>query len=123
RRLMAGAARAFGDRALAYEVPPGNRELRVQIARRGIDAGCSFGPDDVVVTSGCQEALVLCLRAVAKPGDTVAVESPTFYGTLQAIRSLGLRALEIPTHPETGIALEALEMAIEQFPIKACVIT
>ncbi len=123
RRLLTSVTRSFGARALAYEVPPGNRELRVQIARRGAGAGCTFGPDDVVITSGCQEAMVLCLRALADPGDTIAVESPTFYGTLQAIRSLGLRALEIPTHPETGISLESLEMALEQFPIKSLVIT
>jgi DNA-binding transcriptional MocR family regulator len=123
QRLMRSVVRASGARALAYENPPGYRELRVQIARRGVDAGCAFAPDDVVVTSGCQEAVVLCLRAVSSPGDTIAVESPTFYGTLQAIRSLGLRALEIPTHPETGISLESLEMAIEQFSIKALVLT
>jgi DNA-binding transcriptional MocR family regulator len=123
QRSMIGVVRAFGARTLAYDVPPGYRELRVQIARRGIDAGCSFTPDDVVVTSGCQEAVVLCLRAVSSPGDTIAVESPTFYGTLQAIRSLGLRALEIPTHPDSGISLESLEMAIEQFAIKALVLT
>jgi DNA-binding transcriptional MocR family regulator len=123
RKLMTSVSRAYGTRALGYEVPPGNRALRVQIARRGVDAGCAFGPDDVVVTSGCQEAMVLCLRAISRPGATVAVESPTFYGTLQAIRSLGLRALEIPTHPETGISLESLEMAIEQFAIAGLVVT
>ena len=68
RRMMTSATRAHGARALAYEVPPGHRELRVQIARRGVDAGCAFGPDDVVITSGCQEAMVLCLRAICEPG-------------------------------------------------------
>jgi DNA-binding transcriptional MocR family regulator len=123
RKIMTGVTRSFGARSLGYEVPPGYRELRVQIARRGVDAGCTFSPDEVIVTSGCQEAIVLCLRAVARPGDTIAVESPTFYGTLQAIRSLGLRALEIPTHPVTGISLESLEMAIEQFSVRALVLT
>jgi DNA-binding transcriptional MocR family regulator len=122
-RLLAQTARRLGTRALAYEPPPGNRDLRLQIARRAVDAGCSFSPDDVVITSGCQEALVLCLRAVTSPGDAVAVESPTFYGTLQAIRSLGLRALELPTDPETGVSLEALELALEEWPVKACVLT
>jgi DNA-binding transcriptional MocR family regulator len=123
RKLIAGVTRTYGARTMAYEIPPGHRELRVQIARRGIDAGCAFGADDVVITSGCQEAMVLCLRAISRPGATIAVESPTFYGTLQAIRSLGLRALEIPTHPETGISLESLEMAIEQFSIGGLVVT
>ena len=123
RRLLATAARALGPRALAYEVPPGNRDLRVQIARRARDAGCALTPDDLVVTSGCQESVVLCLRAIAAPGDAIAVESPTFYGTLQAIRALDLRVLEIPTHPVTGVSLDALERAIEQFPVKGCVLT
>jgi DNA-binding transcriptional MocR family regulator len=122
-RFLTTASRVHGMRALSYEVPPGSKDLRVQIARRGADAGCAFGPDDVVVTNGCQEAMVLCLRAISSPGDTIAVESPTFYGTLQAIRSLGLRASEIPTHPETGISLDSLEMAIEQFPVKGLVMT
>jgi DNA-binding transcriptional MocR family regulator len=122
-RLCAARARALGPRALGYAVPPGDRDLRLQVARRGVDAGCSFGPDDVVITSGCQEALVLCLRAVTSPGDAVAIESPTFYGTLQAIKSLDLRALEIPTHPETGISLDALEMALTEWPVRACVLT
>ncbi len=121
RRLLAQAARS--PRCLAYAPPPGLKELRVQIARRAMDSGCEVSADDVVVTSGCQEAVVLSLRSIANPGDTIAVESPTFYGTLQAIQSLGLRALEIPTHPETGIHLEALEMAIEQFAVKGCVVT
>ncbi len=122
-RFLTAASRVYGVRAMAYEGPPGNMDLRVQIARRGLDAVCEFGPDDVVVTTGCQEAMVLCLRAISSPGDSIAVESPTFYGTLQAIRSLGLRALEIPTHPETGISLDSLEMAIEQFPVKGLIIT
>jgi DNA-binding transcriptional MocR family regulator len=123
QKLLAAKARTLGPRLHAYEVPPGDPLLRLQIARRGVDAGCAFAPDDVVVTSGCQEALVLCLRAVTAAGDTVAIESPTFYGTLQAIRSLGLRALEIPTHPETGVSLEALEMALDEWPVRACVLT
>jgi DNA-binding transcriptional MocR family regulator len=123
QRLMTRVTRAHGTRALAYEIPPGNRELRVQIARRSVISGCTFDADDVVITSGCQEAMVLCLRAISSPGAAIAVESPTFYGTLQAIRSLGLRAVEIPTHPETGISLESLEMAIEQFSIAGVVLT
>jgi DNA-binding transcriptional MocR family regulator len=123
QRLHGAAVRRAGVRALGYDAPPGHAELRRQIARRASAAGYESAAGDVVVTGGCQEAIVLCLRAVAAPGDAVAVESPTFYGILHAIRSLGLRALEIPTHPETGVDLESLEMAIEQFRVKACVVT
>ena len=86
------------------------------------DAGCQLAPDDIVVTGGCQEALSLALRAVANPGDIIAIESPTFYGLLQVIDSLGMRALEIPTDPNHGMSLDALALAIEQWPVRACVV-
>ncbi|MDM0011253.1 PLP-dependent aminotransferase family protein [Variovorax sp. J22P168] len=98
--------------------------LREAAARRGLRVGMTLSPDEVLVTNGCIEALNLALRAVAQPGDTVAVESPTFYGLLQVLESLGMRALEIPTSPQTGLSVEALEMAIEAYgrSIKAVVV-
>jgi DNA-binding transcriptional MocR family regulator len=68
------------------------------------------------------EAINLCLRAVTRPGDTVALESPTYYGFLQILQSLGLKALEIPTHPRTGISLDALEVALDAHPVKAVLV-
>ncbi|HEC05514.1 MAG TPA: PLP-dependent aminotransferase family protein [Thiolapillus brandeum] len=123
QRALSAAARAGGDRLATYQFPPGSPELRRQIARRMLEAGCRVSPDDIVITSGCQEALILALRAVAKKGDVVAIESPSFYGLLQAIESLGMRALEIPTDPATGISVEALELALDKWPVKACVLT
>lgn len=117
------AARRHRSRAAAYEFPPGLPELRRQIARRMAQAGCALGPDDIVITNGCQEALQLALRAVTRPGDVVAIESPTFYGLLQALDSLQLEALEIPTDPLEGLSLEALQLALERWPVKACVTT
>jgi len=100
------------------EVGIGVKALRQQIAYLMEKAGCKIHPDDIIITTGCQEALSLSLKAVTKPGDIVAIDSPSFYGSIQAIKSNGLKALEIPTHPETGISLSALEMALEQWPIK-----
>jgi DNA-binding transcriptional MocR family regulator len=54
------------------------------------------------------------VRAVARPGDTIAIESPTYFGILQIIESLGMKALEIPTDPRTGISLEALDLATQK---------
>ncbi len=119
-RISAAIGRRSPGAGNTYDVPPGHKELRVQIARRNLESGCTLSPDEIVTTCGCQEALNLCLRAVAKPGDTIAIESPTYYGFLQVIESLGMRALEIPTHPRDGVNLEALEMALETHPIKAC---
>jgi DNA-binding transcriptional MocR family regulator len=86
------------------------------------ESGCQVPANGIVITNGCQEALTLALRAVTTPGDVVAIESPTFYGLLQVIDSLGLKALEIPTHPRDGISLQALQLALEQWPVKACIL-
>ncbi|MEM9101178.1 MAG: PLP-dependent aminotransferase family protein [Pseudomonadota bacterium] len=104
------------------EFAPGLLALRKQIARRMNDQGCQSSPETLVITNGCQEAISLSLRAVAKPGDTIAIESPTFVGILQVIEALGMKALEIPTHHREGISLTALEMALDQWPVKALVI-
>ncbi|TGP42904.1 PLP-dependent aminotransferase family protein [bacterium M00.F.Ca.ET.228.01.1.1] len=101
----------------------GDPALRAIIARRALDAGIQIGADDIIMTHGGIEAVNLALRAVTQPGDTVAVESPCFFGLLQALESLGLRALEIPASPSTGLAVEALEFALNTHPdIKAVVV-
>ncbi|MBI3898309.1 MAG: PLP-dependent aminotransferase family protein [Gammaproteobacteria bacterium] len=105
-----------------YDFPPGLPALRQQIARRMVETGCEISPDEIVITSGCQEALNLCLRAVARPGDVIAVESPTYYGALQLIETLGMKVLEIPTHPRDGISVEALELALDRYSVRACVV-
>jgi DNA-binding transcriptional MocR family regulator len=92
---------------------PGDPLLRAVLARRALEAGMSLTTDEIMVTHGCIEALNVALRAVAQPGDTIAVESPTYYGLLQVLESLGLRALEIPTSPHTGMSIEALELALQ----------
>lgn len=121
-RIAASVARRAKLGANTHDIPPGCRELRVQVARRALNAGCTLSPDDIVTTCGGQEALYLCLRAVTQPGDTVAIESPTYYGILQIIEMLGLKALEIPTHPNDGVDVDALRERLESRPgrIKAC---
>jgi DNA-binding transcriptional MocR family regulator len=106
-----------------YDLPPGSLELRRQIARRSLVWGGSLSPQDIVITSGCLEALNLCLRAVCKSGDVVAIESPTYFAILQAMENLGIQALEIPTHPRTGIELGALKAAVARHKVKACLFT
>ena len=100
----------------------GNAVLRDALAKRMNESGCQVSSDDVIVTNGCLEALSVCLRAVAKPGATIALESPGFVGSLQLIESLGYKALEIPCHPVTGMSLEALELALEQWQISAVLV-
>jgi DNA-binding transcriptional MocR family regulator len=81
--------------------------------------GCQLQPRDIVATNSCLESIALCLRAVTKPGDIVALESPTYFGFLEILQSLHLRALEIPTHPRDGLSLDALELALDTQPVKA----
>ena len=101
----------------------GNAAFRAVLVKRALAGGMVLAPEDVLVTQGCMEALNLALRAVAAPGDIVAVESPSFYGLLQALETLGLRALEIPTSPLTGISLEAMQFALDSYAdIKALVV-
>jgi len=109
--------------SLPYGDIKGAKVLREQIAKLTINSGCALHPDDLVITSGCQEALSVCLRAVTKPGDIVAVESPSFYGSMQAIKTANLKAMEIPTNADNGLSIEALELALEQWPIKAILVT
>lgn len=120
--ILARAARNQGSLGVSYDFPPGNEELRRQIARLSLNWGCALSSQGIVTTAGAMEALNLCLRAVAGPGDTIAIESPTYYGILQTIESLGMKALEIPTHPRDGISLEALDSALKRHKVKACLL-
>lgn len=115
-------AKRHDARAMLDDLPPGNPELIRQIARRHLDTGLAADPGEIIVTAGATEAINLCLQAVARPGDTIAVESPTFYAMLHAIERMGMRAIEIATYPDEGIDLAALAHAIERHPIAACMV-
>ena len=96
----------------------GSPELRLQLAKHMFLAGTPTQADDIIVTCGCNEALFIALSVVCNPGDLVAVESPCYFGVLQILQELGLRAIEIPT-TDDGINPDALRAAMETNPIKA----
>ncbi|MES3008738.1 MAG: PLP-dependent aminotransferase family protein [Pseudomonadota bacterium] len=121
-RSFRSVLREHRRRCVGYEFPPGTPELRTQIARRLASLHCDVSPEQVLITNSCQEAITIALKLITKPGDTVALESPTYYGLLQVIEALGLKALEIPTDPVHGISLEALTLALERWPVAACVL-
>ncbi|MBL8967300.1 MAG: PLP-dependent aminotransferase family protein [Spirochaetaceae bacterium] len=118
-RILAELAREDRFSVDTSVQPEGCEELRVQIAQRAFAAGCPLRPDEVLITAGCTEAMALVLQTLCKPGDLVAIESPTYFGFLLLLEALGLRALEIPSNPGTGLSLEALEFALENHPVKA----
>lgn len=121
-RYLASAARKFDPLSTVTDLPPGNEELRRQLALRYLAQGASVSPQEIVITSGAMEGLNLCLQAVTRPGDLIAIESPTFYAGLQASERLGLKVIEIPSHPREGVSLTALEDALRHHPIKACLL-
>ena len=102
------------------DLSPGSAALRRQIGLRYLGMGCGVDTEELVITNGAMEALNLCLESVTRPGDLVAVESPTFYAALQALERHSLRAVEIATHPRTGIDVAALAAIMERHPVKAC---
>lgn len=120
---MSRVTRFQSQRAFGYSFSPGYEPLRRQVAIRMRDAGAVVDPEQIVITNGCVDALHLCLRAVAQPGDLIATEAPSYYGLLQLCEVLGLKVIEIPTDPETGLSLEALSEALARWPIKALVVT
>jgi DNA-binding transcriptional MocR family regulator len=119
-KAMQQAIRQSKNSCLNYEHVKGNEALRKQIARLAFHWGGVITAEDVITTNGCMEALVFSLKALTRAGDTVAVDSPTYFGIFQAMQSLGLKVLEIPNDPERGMDIIFLQRAIEKVKIKAC---
>ena len=119
-KSMMEAIRQSADSCINYDEIQGSAVLRKHIARQAFSWGGNIAPDDIVTTQGCMEALVFCLRAVTKPGDVVAIESPTYFGIFNTVQSLGLKIAEIPSDPVNGLDLDYLARAINEQQIKAC---
>ena len=120
QKTLMDVARNHPDGCLSYANGQGDPTLRRQLALHAFSWGGSLTEADIVTTHGCMEAVNLALQAVTQPGDTVAVETPTFFGLLRAVQNLGLRVLEVPVDPETGVDIDWLERAMERTTIKAC---
>jgi DNA-binding transcriptional MocR family regulator len=117
KRIMARAE----DRSIGYATTTGELSLRRQIAYHYLDTtGTSVEPDDICITNGGQEALLLALKAVASPGDIIAVETPTYHGLLELIDSLDMLAIEVETCPEEGVTLRDLERVLKEHSVTAC---
>lgn len=119
-RFLARTARVKGMHYNIYTEPRGDLNLRSEICRRALRCGQLLTPDAVAITNGCTEALSLALRTLTTCGDTVAIETPTYFGLLRVLQGLGLRALELPTDADEGVNVEALEKALASKPVAAC---
>jgi len=96
--------------------------LRTELVRLGASWQMELEPDQLLMTNGSTEAIQLALRCLTVAGDVVAVETPVYFGLLQTLESLGLKALEIPCTAEHGISLEALEFALRHGPAIRCLV-
>ncbi len=112
-----------GPAIMNYEMGEGNWMLRQELAKRSIEMGADISPDNIIITTGCTEALNLALRVLTNPGDIVAVESPTYHGQLYIMERLGLKILELPASSQEGLDLDIFEEKLSKFEVKAVLVT
>lgn len=121
-RIAGAIGRRNPKAAVNYDPAPGCEKLRIELSRRSLEWGCHLHPDEFLMTFGATEAMHLALSAVTKPGDTVIVESPTYYGLLNMISTLKLNVVAIPARAESGIDVEAVAKALKREKVKAIVL-
>lgn len=119
-KAMLQAIRELPANGTSYEPVKGNALLRRQIGRWALNWQGRLGEEDFITTAGCMSAISYCLMALTKRGDTIAVESPAYFGTLRLLNSLGLRVLELPTDPDTGVDPDDVKKALQKYDLKAC---
>ena len=114
QRALNATLREEGAGALGYEATEGYAPLRAALARHLLGLGIAAGPEEVIVTSGAQQAIDLTLRALTRPGDYVVAESPTYLGILEACEANGARLIGVPLDEE-GMEVERLAPLLAQY--------
>ncbi len=120
-KAVVNATRNLEDGGLGYDFY-GNQNLKKQIASRSLLWGGKLKAEDILTTSGSIDAISFCMLTLAQRGDTIAVESPVYFGILHLAKSLGLNVLELPTNPVTGVEVDALKKALEKKKVKLCLL-
>lgn len=121
-RILKDLSHADVKSMISYSLSEGLPELRRQIALRTVGVLEGIAPEDIIITNGCMEAVALSLLAIARPGDTIAIETPTNFGFLQLLQELGLLVMEVPADPRYGVDLDELENIFRRNRIKACLL-
>ncbi len=118
-KYMQEAVRYHDNDSFSYIMSPGYPELRKQIARLGLAGGMNLSPDEIIITNGCHEAIFLSIMAICKPGDTVVFESPVYFSSLNLLKHMDLKLIEVPSRPEDGVNLDTLKFILENHKVKA----
>lgn len=121
-RILKDLSHADVKSMISYSLSEGLPELRRQIALRTVGVLEGIAPEDIIITNGCMAAVALSLLAIARPGDTIAIETPTNFGFLQLLQELGLLVMEVPADPRYGVDLDELENIFRRNKIKACLL-
>lgn len=105
----------YGAQALQYGTTEGYLPLRELIVRHTSRYGIEVTPDNILITSGSQQALDLLGKILINRGDRILVESPTYLGALQAWSAYGAEYVTVPMD-EDGMVTDALEDALRSGP-------
>jgi DNA-binding transcriptional MocR family regulator len=116
------ATQTVGQPMWAYQTPEGHLPLRNTIAERLILRGVKISGDEIVITTGCTQALHLTIQSLVGPGDVVACESPCYYNTLEQIAAAGAQALPLPMDMATGLIFSESEKLLKQYRPKLLVV-
>lgn len=122
KRAIQNTSRDINGSYLTLEERKGNQQLREEIAKRSYLWHGVVHADELIITNGAMEAVIGCLKAVTRPGDTVLVQDPCYYGVMQALEYLDLKVATIPSNPDTGIELTDLESICKKLKVKACLL-
>ncbi len=117
RECIRFAASEKLDSCFRYDPPHGRPELRRQIHLFLLHQSINAGPDNIIVTSGAQQAIELSVRALVSPGAPVVVERPAYYGAINALRGMRPRIIEVPVEQD-GLDPDVLRTLLKREQVR-----
>lgn len=119
RKCIQEVLRYDYDAAFKYCMSPGYKPLSEQISLLALQSGININPEEIIITTGCMEAIYLVLKAICNSGDTIAIESPIFFNFLQLCDELNIKIVEIPSIHGNDFNNDILQFVINNYKIKA----
>jgi DNA-binding transcriptional MocR family regulator len=117
RAAVSATIDRHGPHSFQYGPIEGDSGLRAELAALGRLRGLDDDADSIVITTGARQAITVAVRAILRPGDKVACESPTFMGIIEALHAAGAEIFPVPVD-ERGIDVDALEQLLRRHEIR-----